>query len=282
MDSGTEKGERYEDEHVHTVYQKIASHFSSTRYKPWPLVEKFLRALPVGAVGLDIGCGNGKYLTVNPNIFIIGSDRSSNLVKIAAQRQPHEAVVADTLYLPHGAGLYDFAISIAVVHHLSTRPRRVEAVKAVLETLKPSRSQSTRPDVDTSRQHQGTALIYVWALEQRNSRRGWDEGDEQDVMVPWVMKQSPNAQKVNRKECRTDATKPCRDSDAQNNRTPEELKSTPIAIEDQVFHRYYHLYREGELEEDIVQAGGQVLSSGYERDNWWAIAARLEGMVSLV
>ncbi|KAK5275390.1 tRNA methyltransferase, has a role in tRNA modification, partial [Cryomyces antarcticus] len=43
---------------------------------------------------------------------------------------------------------------------------------------------------------------------------------------------------------------------------------------DQTFHRYYHLYRNGELEADIEAAGGVVLESGYEKDNWWAIAGR--------
>lgn len=43
--------------------------------QPWPIVEGFLRDLPDGAVGLDIGCGNGKYLKVNPNIFVAASDR---------------------------------------------------------------------------------------------------------------------------------------------------------------------------------------------------------------
>lgn len=43
--------------------------------QPWPIVEQFLKELPPGAIGLDIGCGNGKYLTVNPDIFIIASDR---------------------------------------------------------------------------------------------------------------------------------------------------------------------------------------------------------------
>lgn len=40
------------------------------------------------------------------------------------------------------------------------------------------------------------------------------------------------------------------------------------------FHRYYHLYRQGELEEDIARAGGTVGASGYEKDNWWAVARR--------
>ncbi|KAF2432274.1 S-adenosyl-L-methionine-dependent methyltransferase [Tothia fuscella] len=223
-----ERGEAYEEEHVHTVYEEIASHFSSTRYKPWPIVERFLKDRPNGSIGLDIGCGNGKYLTVNPNVYIIASDRSTNLVQIAAKHRPHSAVVADILDLPHGNHKFDFAISIAVIHHLSTSERRIQAISVILDTLR-------RP---TSAGAQGSkALIYVWALEQKGSRRGWDEGDEQDVMVPWVLKGAKGS------------------GDA-----------------DKTFQRYYHLYKKGELEEDIQKAGGIVLESGYEKDNWWAIA----------
>ena len=80
----------------------------------------------------------------------------------------------------------------------------------------------------------------MWALEQKQSRRGWDEGDQQDVMVPWVMKQ----------------------------------KLDGVSAPEITYNRYYHLYRQGELEENISQAGGVVESSGYEKDNWWAIAFR--------
>jgi tRNA (uracil-5-)-methyltransferase TRM9 len=219
--------EKYEEQHVHDVYEQIASHFSSTRYKPWPIVESFLQSLSPGSIGLDVGCGNGKYLTVNRDVFIIGSDRSPNLAKIAAQHEPHAAVVADTLALPHQPGKFDFAISIAVVHHLSTPQRRREAINAILECLREG----------------GKALIYVWALEQKNSRRGWDEGHEQDVMVPWVMKSGKKNQ----------------NADGTTEKT---------------FQRYYHLYRSGELEEDIVNIGGEVVESGYEKDNWWATCRR--------
>ncbi|KAI5309844.1 tRNA methyltransferase, has a role in tRNA modification [Ascosphaera atra] len=216
-----EAGESYEEEHVHQVYQQIADHFSQTRYKPWPIVESFLKELPPGSVGLDIGCGNGKYLTVNKDVFIIASDRSENLLKFAKKHQPHSAIVADNLSLPHPAHAFDFAISIAVVHHLSTPQRRVAAIKAILETLKPG----------------GQALIYVWALEQKNSRRGWDVGMEQDVMVPWVRKEKgADGQMVEKK-----------------------------------YERYYHLYKQGELEGDVAMAGGEVVEGGYEKDNWWAI-----------
>lgn len=234
MTRGTQLPEDYEREYVHEVYDQIASHFSSTRYKPWPIVHDFLFSLSPGSVGIDVGCGNGKYLTVNRDIFIIGSDRSPKLASIAEQHQPHSVIVADNLALPHGGstlgGRFDFAISIAVVHHLSTPERRREAIRSLLECLR----------------QDGKALIYVWALEQKNSRRGWDEGHEQDVMVPWVMKTGKRG-------------------------LGNGEKSGPI---ERTFQRYYHLYRSGELEESIKAAHGEVLQSGYERDNWWAIATR--------
>ncbi|KAG4035697.1 hypothetical protein MFRU_001g04650 [Monilinia fructicola] len=223
--------ESYEAENVHEVYEQIASHFSSTRYKAWPIVKTFLQSLPPGSIGLDIGCGNGKYLLVNPDVFIVGSDRSTNLAKIASAHQPHAAIVADTLALPHPEHSFDFAISIAVIHHLSTPARRRAAVSSILSTLLPS----------------GKALIYVWALEQSSSRRGWDSTNAQDVMVPWVMR---TGKKIG----------------------PDGTITAPAS--EQTFQRYYHLYRAEELEEDIKSAGGTVVESGYEKDNWWAICAR--------
>jgi tRNA (uracil-5-)-methyltransferase TRM9 len=172
---------------------------------------------------------------------------STNLVKIAKQHEPHSAVVADNLSLPHPPGTFDFAISIAVIHHLSTPARRIEAVKAVLDVLRKPSSPGS--------QDGGRALIYVWALEQKDSRRGWDEGHEQDVMVPWVLKQ-------------------------KKEKKPKQRQGEPLSEEageekpdgDKTFLRYYHLYKKGELEQDIREAGGRVLESGYEKDNWWAIA----------
>ena len=159
-------------------------------------------------------------------------------MRFATKHQPHSSLIAENLNLPHPKSFFDFAISIAVIHHLSTAARRIEALSAVLETLRPV-SQDKSAIIGNDRQ--GKALFLVWALEQKCSRRGWDEGDEQDVMVPWVMTQKSTGT------------------------NPEESRT---------FHRYYHLYRHGELEEDIVAAGGVILGSGYEKDNWWAIAGR--------
>ncbi|KAJ4320497.1 tRNA methyltransferase, has a role in tRNA modification [Neodidymelliopsis sp. IMI 364377] len=267
MASTDAAGTSYEEEHVHSVYEEIASHFSSTRYKPWPIVERFLKEQRDGAVGADVGCGNGKYLSVNERVFIVGSDRSTNLVKIAAQHEPHDVVVADNLSLPHPAHSFDFAISIAVVHHLSTPARRVEAVKCILELLRPKQGGA---------ETRGKALIYVWALEQKSSRRGWDEGGEQDVMVPWVMtaKKEKVPKKKGSKKKRGDATGV--EGGAEIEGSVEETvteKDEQKPKGDKTYLRYYHLYRKGELEEDVDRAGGVVVESGYEKDNWWAIAS---------
>ncbi|KAI6249214.1 tRNA (carboxymethyluridine(34)-5-O)-methyltransferase [Erysiphe necator] len=222
--------EKYEEKHVHEVYEQIANHFSATRYKPWPIVEKFLQNLSPGSIGIDVGCGNGKYLSINNNnIFIMGNDRSKNLIQIAKKKiyTSNTIMIADSLYLPYQNERLDFAISIAVIHHLSTRQRRRDAIKNIISCL-----------------HQdGQALIFVWALEQKGSRRGWHEGGEQDITVPWVMKSNW-------------------------------VKTDENGTKDETFLRYYHLYKEGELEEDIISVNGKVLDYGYERDNWWAICQR--------
>lgn len=51
-----------EKTHVHNVYENIATHFSRTRYKPWPKVLDFVQMLEMGSILVDVGCGNGKYL----------------------------------------------------------------------------------------------------------------------------------------------------------------------------------------------------------------------------
>ncbi|PKS06972.1 hypothetical protein jhhlp_005568 [Lomentospora prolificans] len=225
--------DHYEQTHVHSVYESIASHFSQTRHKPWPFVSSFLHSLPPGSLGLDVGCGNGKYIAVNPNLTILASDRSASLCRLARENtnadpatRPNagaDVCVADSLALPFRPGCADFVICIAVVHHFSTPERRREAIAKLLECVRPG----------------GKVLVYVWALEQRASRRGWDEGGEQDLLVPWVMRSKKGS------------------SDT-----------------DETYQRYYHLYRKGELEEDVAAAGGQVLDTGYEKDNWWVVCTR--------
>ncbi|POO04067.1 Methyltransferase type [Trema orientale] len=140
-----------EKKYVHRVYDAIAPHFSSTRFAKWPKVAAFLSSLPSGSLVLDAGCGNGKYLGLNPDCFFIGCDISHALIKICADRG-HEVLVADAVNLPYKTDFGDAAISIAVLHHLSTESRRKKAIEELVRVVKKG----------------GLVLITVWAAEQED------------------------------------------------------------------------------------------------------------------
>ncbi|KAI9229562.1 MAG: S-adenosyl-L-methionine-dependent methyltransferase [Piptocephalis tieghemiana] len=163
-----------EASHVQGVYEDIARHFSATRYKPWPVVERFLESLPAGSLGADVGCGNGKYLGVRPDLMTLGSDRCKGLVRVCRERG-FEAAIADNLALPYRPGTFDFCLSIAVIHHFASEERRIAALASLLKLLRPG----------------GKLLVFVWALEQKGKRTF--SPDEPDVLVPWVIPSSLNS-----------------------------------------------------------------------------------------
>ncbi|KAF8638845.1 hypothetical protein AX17_001903 [Amanita inopinata Kibby_2008] len=154
----------------------------------WPITARFLSDLPTGWVGLDAGTGNGKYLpfpTDRPgDVWSIGVDRSLNLLKIARTAGEsgviREVVWGNILHNCWRTGLFDYAISIATIHHLATEERRIMAVKNLLEAV--------------SKDH-GRLLLYVWAIEQdeMSKRRIPTDGATcstlgRDVTIPWVYK----------------------------------------------------------------------------------------------
>ncbi|KAK0740200.1 hypothetical protein B0T18DRAFT_439969 [Schizothecium vesticola] len=290
------EADAYERTHVHGVYQAIASHFSATRHKPWPGVASFLQAQHPASIGLDVGCGNGKYLGVSPSVFMLGSDRSSALVALARSRTAHpdepatpqgaiktrgeaattgaaapatatptadtnanapaqggrsstsDVLVADGLSLPFRNEGVDFAICVAVIHHLSTRARRQDAIRQLLRCVKTREAAS------------GHVLVYVWALEQGNSRRGWEEGGEQDLLVPWVLKSQTRTPKTKApRGPKTSKDTPSGGEPPSPTASADAAGAGGVGQPDPVFKRFYHLYRQGELEED--------------RDNWWVVAA---------
>jgi alkylated DNA repair protein alkB family protein 8 len=107
-----------ENQYVYEVYDQIADHFSDTRYKPWPLVKEFVEQLAAETLVMDVGCGNGKYLSCEGPLML-GTDRSPNLLSICRDRG-FQVFTANCLSLPVQSGVVDAVISIAVVHHLST------------------------------------------------------------------------------------------------------------------------------------------------------------------
>ncbi|EHA98604.1 Putative methyltransferase KIAA1456 [Heterocephalus glaber] len=152
-----------EKQHVHDVYKSTAPYFSELQSKAWPRVRQFLQDQKPGSLIADIGCGTGKYLKVNSQIHILGCDYCGPLVEIAWNRGC-EVMVCDNLHLPFRDQGFDAIISIGVIHHFSTKQRRIRAIKEMARVLVPG----------------GQLMIYVWAMEQK--KRCFEK---QDVLVPW-------------------------------------------------------------------------------------------------
>lgn len=152
-----------EKQHVHDVYESTARYFSDLQSKAWPRVRQFLQEQKPGSLIADIGCGTGKYLKVNSQVYVLGCDYCGPLVEIA-RRRGCEVMVCDNLNLPFRDQGFDAIISIGVIHHFSTKQRRIRAIKEMARVLVPG----------------GQLMIYVWAMEQKNRHF-----EKQDVLVPW-------------------------------------------------------------------------------------------------
>ncbi|KAM6287481.1 tRNA (carboxymethyluridine(34)-5-O)-methyltransferase ALKBH8 [Spheniscus humboldti] len=301
---------KLEQEYVHKVYEEIATHFSSTRHSPWPRIVEFLSSLPKGSIVADVGCGNGKYLGINKDLYMVGCDRSKNLVDICGEKN-FQAFVCDALSVPIRSGSCDACISIAVIHHFSTAERRLATIRELARLLRPG----------------GMALIYVWAMEQEyksqkskylKEKNGSKDKEEEintgmaqrprlsDQMSLSSSQDSACSDRLfnDSKDEGCDA-KPVAGSrlPVHTNRTsfhsqdllvPWHLKGgtkkkgesvDPVSFpagskESQelspVFHRYYHVFSEGELEAacrslDCVR----VQNSYYDQGNWCVVLEKL-------
>jgi SAM-dependent methyltransferase len=155
----------FEKKYVYDVYDKIAQKFSLTRYKPWGKVRNFISSIDEKSLIGDIGCGNGKNMKLRPKQFM-GCDMSSKFVEIC-QNQGLNVVNGNILNIPFKSETFDYAICIAVIHHLSSEERRLQAIEELSRIMKPK----------------GQIMIQVWALEQDGTSN--HKFTEQDTMVTW-------------------------------------------------------------------------------------------------
>jgi tRNA (uracil-5-)-methyltransferase TRM9 len=162
-----------EQEFVLDVYDNIAEHFSDTRYCIWDFVKNFLDKQVSSQKGIEIGCGNGKHLCTRDDLDIIGIDSCEKFVDICTKKNIR-VFQQNCCKLIFTNNLFDYALSIAVFHHLSTDMRRYKALKEMIRILKPG----------------GKGIVSVWACNQddRNNnmkKRLFVPGDN---YVPWMRK----------------------------------------------------------------------------------------------
>ena len=158
----------FEKKSVLDIYNSISGHFNNTRHFIWPSVKQFLETIPKYSIVADIGCGNGKNMTyLNNDHIFIGTDFSIELLKICKEKQL-ETVAANNCTLPYKDNSFDSAISIAVIHHLSTSELRQLAINEIIRITKPN----------------GLIMIQVWAFEREYNTKY----ETQDAMIPWKTK----------------------------------------------------------------------------------------------
>jgi ubiquinone/menaquinone biosynthesis C-methylase UbiE len=117
-----------------------------------------------GSLLLDVGCGDGKYLNINPNVVTIGLERCPDwFTKNDSDNVPSsQYLLADITAIPFADRTFDGILCCGVLHHISTTERRIRALREMSRLLKIG----------------GKILISVWAFEGR-------ELQSQDVLIKW-------------------------------------------------------------------------------------------------
>ena len=137
---------------VNDVYQKIAQNFSDKRYNQWSWITEFINEAnkyPHRKNVLDVGCGNGRNMEGWINASVYGLDKCREFIKMCIQKDK-DVVEADMTAIPFQKDFFDFIISVASFHHLSTEVRRVEALSEMRRVIKPN----------------GKLLLSVWSRKQ--------------------------------------------------------------------------------------------------------------------
>ncbi len=124
----------FERENVINIYNDKCNEFDRARYTVWMEVGVYLSSLPNTGSILDVGCGNGKNMI--EGYQWTGCNASEKLVEIC-RNKGLKVDVADMCNLPYENETFDAVISIAVLHHLSTIERRIQALREMARVLKP-------------------------------------------------------------------------------------------------------------------------------------------------
>jgi SAM-dependent methyltransferase len=163
------------DEINKDVYEKIAKRFSETRSGYyWNEITDYIKSLPAHSLIADAGCGNGRYMNLNSKFGLhhqfIGFDFCDESTKICNKRG-FDICVGDTRTIPYRSNVFDSTISIAVIHHLDSDIKRINACKEISRITKKG----------------GTVFIQVWASDVKKTKKFIPINDNNDYYVTWYI-----------------------------------------------------------------------------------------------
>jgi len=168
---------------VEKCYDSLAGDWDAARQQPSPTARLFSRFFrrELGSRSvrvLDAGCGNCRNSIFLAEKFPRASfwcvDFSQKMVEKAEERVGRLSLSrrfsirkSGVAKLPFSPGFFDAVISIAVLHHLSSKPRREAAFREMFRVLKPG----------------GVAFATVWNKNQPKFR-----GAGRETLVAWKKK----------------------------------------------------------------------------------------------
>lgn len=161
-----------EKEYVVDFYNTVYEQFNGTRWKAWPEIENFLSQYDSNDVGLEIGCGNGK--NMHKRLNIIGIDSSIEMCKLARERTGHEVINADATSLPFVNESFDYIISIAVIHHISTIDRRQLFLSEIARVLRTNGKCMISTWIPPEKKKVENELV-TWTFRHNWTKSGKDE-----------------------------------------------------------------------------------------------------------
>ena len=158
---------------VMQTYEKIGSHFSETRFHPWPEVGKFLEELS-GDIALDMGCGNGRHSELLSECVerVVGVDMSSMMLletinRGKSNRFEVNPIRGNVMELPVQTGCVDIGVYVATIHHLPTTECRIASLNELERVLVEG----------------GTAIVGSWCTDHER----FEEGKGFDTLVNWTL-----------------------------------------------------------------------------------------------
>ena len=115
---------------------------------------------------MEVGCGNGKNFC-NPRHIYYGIDISKKLLQFVPDEHKERIQFGNALKLPYKDETFDHTMSIAVIHHLATTARRLNAIHEMIRVTK----------------NGGEILISMWAYDKNDPKR-----NRSSKLVPFKIK----------------------------------------------------------------------------------------------
>lgn len=167
-----------ERKYVLDTYSIIAPAFSHTRGYLWQCIQDGILAIQPHDIVIEVGCGNGKNIRsiVRRDVYSLGVDIIPYFLEETYVKGKTEACLGSNIKLPLRSGIAQMVWSVAVIHHLDSCTRRIQALHELLRIVAPG----------------GHLLVVVWALEQEpESKRqfldkpGPCDESNQDRLIDW-------------------------------------------------------------------------------------------------